>query len=61
MKQDKAKQQLISELDELRNRISKLETRGTECKQVEQILQENEQKYRSYFLINSRFREIYPL
>ncbi|MFC1966505.1 PAS domain S-box protein [Chloroflexota bacterium] len=46
---DKTKEQLIGELAEMHQRIARLEALETECKQMEDTLQESEQKYRSLF------------
>jgi PAS domain-containing protein len=52
MTKDKTKNQLINELVELRQRISKLEALETERKRVERLLKENEQRYKSLFEYN---------
>ena len=45
----KTKNQLISELVELRQRVTELETLETECKQAEETLRASEHKYRALF------------
>ncbi|HEX74932.1 MAG TPA: PAS domain S-box protein [Dehalococcoidia bacterium] len=45
--QDKTKDQLINELDEMRQRVAELETMEGERKQVEEKLAESEQHFRS--------------
>jgi diguanylate cyclase (GGDEF)-like protein/PAS domain S-box-containing protein len=52
MTKDKTKNQLLHELVELRQRISKLEALETEHKRVERLLKENEQRYKSLFEYN---------
>lgn len=43
----KAKEQLINELEEMRQRISELEESETERKQAEETLKESEQRFRA--------------
>ncbi len=45
---DKTREQLITELAGLRQRIVELEASATECKQAEEALRESEERYRSF-------------
>jgi len=47
--EDKAKEQLVSELEEMRQCLAQLEASETECRRAEKALQESERKYRSLF------------
>src|SRR4030042_2553302 len=44
---DKSKEQLTTEVTQLRQRIAELETAETERKQVEEALRKSEEKYRT--------------
>jgi PAS domain S-box-containing protein len=46
---DKTKEQLITELDELRNRISTLDTSKSDRKKAGKDLRDNEQRFRQFF------------
>ena len=45
--EDKAKEQLINELEEMRQQITEFETLETERKQAEETLKESEQRFRA--------------
>ena len=48
MDQDKTKEQLVSELQELRRQVTDLETSAIDNEKAEKVLRESEEKWRSF-------------